>query len=120
MEKERMALEAEESRNKGTPVTATSFAAWKAKFDKEASIRKEKELDEKLKALSGKEREEYKKVGGRLSGRQLFERDKNLATSDANLLEEGTVSVDIAQYDRTTTTTEDENDEDALSFSDSD
>lgn len=53
-----------------------------------------------------------------LIGRQLFERDKNLATSDTSLLEEGTVSVDISQYERETTKEDDG--EDRLEFSDSD
>jgi hypothetical protein len=54
----------------------------------------------------------------RFQGRQLFERDKNLAASDASLLEDGTVSVDISQYDRIATEEDDE--EDRLEFSDSD
>lgn len=53
------------------------------------------------------------------AGRQLFERDRNLATSDASLLEEGTVSVDASQYERTHQSDEEE-DEERLSLSDSD
>jgi hypothetical protein len=53
-----------------------------------------------------------------LSGRQLFERDRNLATSDSTLVEEGTVSVDVTQYDRTEAPREEE--EERLEFSDSD
>jgi hypothetical protein len=90
--------------------------------------------EEKLKAMTTKEREEYKKIGSRLtgervfpisavvanrpsSGRQLFERDKSLAASDASLLEDGTVSVDVSQYERTTM---EDDEEDRLEFSDSD
>lgn len=54
----------------------------------------------------------------RFPGRQLFERDKNLAASDASLLEDGTVSVDVSQYERTASAEDDE--EDRLEFSDSD
>jgi len=54
----------------------------------------------------------------RFLGRQLFERDKNLAASDASLLELGTVSVDVSQYERIATVEDDE--EDRLEFSDSD
>ena len=54
----------------------------------------------------------------RFPGRQLFERDKNLAASDASLLEDGTVSVDVSQYERTASVEDD--DEDRLEFSDSD
>ena len=54
----------------------------------------------------------------RFPGRQLFERDKNLAASDASLLEDGTVSVDVSQYERTVPVEDGE--EDRLDFSDSD
>ena len=52
-------------------------------------------------------------------GRQLFERDRNLGTLDEGLNEEDAVSVDISQYDRTAMEDED-NDEDHVTFSDSD
>ena len=91
--------------------------------------------EEKLKTITTKEKEEFKKVGSRLTGkcllsysvrvvtflligRQLFERDKNLATSDTSLLEEGTVSVDVSQFERVTAN--EDNEEDRLEFSDSD
>ncbi|KAH9981311.1 RWD-domain-containing protein [Lactifluus volemus] len=108
----------QEARTRGTPVTKKSFNEWKMKFDREMSLRRLRGEEEKLKAMTTKEREEYKKIGTRLTGRQLFERDKNLATSDASLLEEGTVSVDISQYERVATKEDDE--EDQLEFSDSD
>lgn len=52
-----------------------------------------------------------------LQGRQLFERNKNLDTQDEALIEEGTVSVDISQYERTR---EEEEQEEGMTFSDSD
>lgn len=52
-------------------------------------------------------------------GRQLFERDKSLATSDATLAEEGAVSIDISQYDRIDTLVEETEEEVGLRFSDS-
>ncbi|KAF8798004.1 RWD domain-containing protein [Phlegmacium glaucopus] len=114
-EKERLALEAEERRTVGTPVTVESFKAWKEKFDKELAIKKSQEDEEQLRNMSPKEREEWKKSGTRLTGRQLFERNKNL--EDENLLEEGVVSVDFSQYERTR---EEEDQEAGLTFSDSD
>ena len=48
-------------------------------------------------------------------GRQLFERNKNL--EDETLIEEGVVSVDFSQYERTR---EEEEQEAGLTFSDSD
>jgi hypothetical protein len=116
-------------------VTVQSFKEWKIIFDREVHLRKMRDDEEKLKAMTTKEREEYKKIGARLTGRrvspfrlslpilrfpgrQLFERDKNLAVSDASLLEDGTVSVDVRQYERTAPVEDDE--EDRLEFSDSD
>ncbi|KAL4248131.1 hypothetical protein ABKN59_008291 [Abortiporus biennis] len=118
-EKERLALEAEEARTRGTPVTIESFNAWKQKFDREMAVRKEREDDERMKGLTPKEREEYKKLATRLTGRQLFERNKDLATQDDNLIEEGAVSVDITQYDRDAIPEEDEEEENQVTFSDS-
>ena len=51
------------------------------------------------------------------AGRQLFERDKNL--DEEALLEEGTVSVDASQYERTRAN-EDEDEDGRITFSDSD
>ncbi|KAI0807121.1 RWD-domain-containing protein [Fomes fomentarius] len=117
-ERERRALEAEEARTRGTPVTVESFRVWKTKFDKEMAAKRAREEEEKVKGLSPKEREEYKRSHTRLSGRQLFERDRNLGTLDEGLAEEDAVSVDISQYDRTAVEDE-ENDEDRITFSDS-
>lgn len=118
-EKERLVIEAEEARTRGTPVTVDSFKAWKIKFDKEVMAKKASEEEERLRAMTPKEKEEYKKIGTRLTGRQLFERNRNLAHEDDGLMEEGTVSVDISQYDRTKVDAE-EVEEDHVHFSDSD
>ncbi|KAF9053652.1 RWD domain-containing protein [Hymenopellis radicata] len=116
-EKERLALEAEEARTRGTPVTLESFKAWKAKFDAEQAKRKHREESDRLVGLSPKEREEWKRITARLSGRQLFEKNRNL--EEETLMEEGTVSVDISQYDRTHRD-EDEDEDERVTFSDSD
>lgn len=50
------------------------------------------------------------------TGRQLFERNRHL--DDEALVEEGTVSVDASQYERTNE--RDEEEEERLEFSDSD
>ena len=60
--------QAEEAKTRGTPVTVESFKAWKTKFDAELAIKKAKAEEEKLKAMTPKEREEYKRIQGRLSG----------------------------------------------------
>lgn len=116
-ELERLRIEEEEAKTRGTPVTVESFKAWKAQFDKEMAEKKALEEQEKLKELTPKEREEYKKAQTRLTGRQLFERNKNAAAQDEELIEEGTVSVDISQYERTA---EKEEQDEGIAFSDSD
>lgn len=63
-----LASQAEEARTRGTPVTVESFKAWKVQFDKELAMKKAKEEEEKTKGLTPKEREEWKRIGTRLSG----------------------------------------------------
>ncbi|KZV71654.1 RWD-domain-containing protein [Peniophora sp. CONT] len=119
-EKERLALEAEEARTRGTPVTRESFLEWKTRFDKETAIRKTREDEDRLKALSPKEREECKRIAHRPTGRQLFEKNKSLDVEDS-MLEDGAVSVDLSQYDRSARSDADEEeDRDRVDFSDSD
>jgi len=115
MEKERRELEEEETRTRGTPVAPETFKAWKVKFDAELALKKNQEDEDKLKGLTPKEREEWKRLGTRLTGRQLFERHRGL--EEDSLMEEGTVSVDFSQYDRTKV---EEEEEDHVTFSDSD
>ncbi|KAK0483598.1 ubiquitin-conjugating enzyme/RWD-like protein [Armillaria novae-zelandiae] len=117
LEKERLALEEEEARTRGTPVTAASFKAWKDKFDAQQARKKQQEEEERMKGLTPKEREEVKRMYSRLSGRQLFEKNRNLE-EDA-LLEEGTVSVDVSQYERSHRD-DDQDEDEGVTFSDSD
>ncbi|KAG9125680.1 hypothetical protein FRC07_006650 [Ceratobasidium sp. 392] len=118
-EKERQIMEAEAARTRGTPVTVESFAAWKIKFMTEMKALQEREDEERLKTLTPKERDEWKKAKTKPSGRQLFEKNRDLATSDANYIEEGVTSVDVTKYDRTDRH-EEEDEESGLHFSDSD
>ena len=60
---------AEEARTRGTPVTVDSFKAWKVKFDKEMATKKAREEEERLRAMTPKEKEECKKIGTRFTGR---------------------------------------------------
>ncbi len=102
-------------------------------FDQELARKKHQEEEEKLKGFTPKEREEWKRSQTRLSGRQtcpltqkhtqlivylgrqLFERNK--IVEDESLLEEGAVSVDFSQYERTI---KEEEANEGLEFSDSD
>lgn len=64
-------LQAEEAKTRGTAVTRESFFAWKATFDKEMAGRQAREDEEKMKGMTPKEREEYKKLATRSTG-QFF------------------------------------------------
>ncbi|XP_032071197.1 RWD domain-containing protein 1 [Thamnophis elegans] len=68
----------------GTPVTIESFLRWKATFDLELLEIKRKKM---------KEEEQCGK--NKLTGKQLFETDHNLDTSDIQFLEDGGNSVEV-------------------------
>ncbi|KAM4694686.1 RWD domain-containing protein 1 [Discoglossus pictus] len=84
LKKEKEAEEAEKVRFHGTPVTIENFLSWKATFEAEvAEFRRKKQKEEEQ---SGK---------NKLTGKQLFERDHNLDTSDIKFLEEAGNSVEV-------------------------
>ncbi|CAG8683351.1 16545_t:CDS:2, partial [Acaulospora colombiana] len=102
--------------------TSESFLKWRASFNAEQAEKKRKEDDEKMKGWTPKEREEAKRVGLRLTGRQLFERGGPQAMNleDASLFEEGTESVDITMYDRTERDEKEQENAGGVHLSDSD
>lgn len=58
---------------------------------------------------------------GRHTGKQLFERDRNLDKEEESFVEEGVESVDLKQYDRTAREEDEEEEEDTgIRFEDSD
>ncbi|KAF8778244.1 RWD domain-containing protein 1 [Argiope bruennichi] len=74
------------TRFEGVRVTVESFMTWKAKFDQEMA---------ELKKLQAKEEVASKK----LTGRELFEKDKTLVDSDLKFLQdEGEVKVDESLF----------------------
>ncbi|TSN21180.1 RWD domain-containing protein 1 [Bagarius yarrelli] len=86
-EKERREKEAEEAEKKefqGTVVTIENFLAWKAQFEKEMAELKRK-----------KQKEDEQAGKNKLTGKQLFEKDRNLDTSDIQFLEESGNSVEV-------------------------
>ncbi|CAL8287278.1 unnamed protein product [Merluccius merluccius] len=81
---EREAEEAEKVSFQGTVVTIENFLAWKARFELEvAEIRRRRQKDE----------EQAGKL--KLTGKQLFETDHNLDTSDIQFLEEAGNNVEV-------------------------
>ncbi|XP_008431028.1 RWD domain-containing protein 1 isoform X2 [Poecilia reticulata] len=84
LRKEKEAEEAEKVKFQGTVVTIENFLAWKAKFELEMTEFRRK-----------KQKEEEQAGKPRLTGKQLFERDHNLDTSDIQFLEEAGNNVEV-------------------------
>ncbi|KAF5890265.1 RWD domain-containing protein 1 [Clarias magur] len=82
--KEREAEEAEKKAFQGTVVTIENFLAWKARFEREMAELKRK-----------KQKEDEQAGKNKLTGKQLFERDRNLDTSDIQFLEDAGNSVEV-------------------------
>lgn len=90
-------LEEEENRKfEGTRVTVESFLRWKLAFDEEMATLKKQQLKNAREA-----------IGNKLTGRELFEKDRTLNESDLKFLEEDKdisfddagVKVDTALFD---------------------
>jgi hypothetical protein len=88
-EKRRKEEEAERAKFTGTKVTLESFMAWKNDFDAELAKK-----DAEAKAQRARE------LKGKLTGREMFTRDKSLAMSDAKYMEDDDDTVDVAQFDK--------------------
>lgn len=82
--KEKEAEEAEKKAFQGTVVTIENFLAWKATFELEMTEIRKKRLKEEEQAGKNK-----------LTGKQLFETDHNLDTSDIQFLEDAGNSVEV-------------------------
>ncbi|XP_040020225.2 RWD domain-containing protein 1 isoform X2 [Gasterosteus aculeatus] len=83
-QKEAEAEEAEKVLFHGTVVTIENFLTWKAKFELEMAV---------LRSKKQKEEEQGGKL--KLTGKQLFETDHNLDTSDIQFLEETGNNVEV-------------------------
>lgn len=82
--KEKEAEEAEKKAFQGTVVTIENFLAWKATFEQEMSEIKKK-----------RQKEEEQSGKNKLTGKQLFETDHNLDTSDIQFLEDAGNNVEV-------------------------
>lgn len=94
-------IEAEAEKFRGTAVTADRFSAWRQTFEAEQTERERKEEDAKMQKMSAKEREEYKKMKAKPSGKQLFEKGGTLEEDESRYDDdEGAVEVDWSLYTR--------------------
>ncbi|KAJ2850853.1 rwd domain-containing protein [Coemansia brasiliensis] len=83
-------IEKEQEKFIGTLVTRQVFLEWRDRFDKEMAQKSEKDKDVASKRGP--------KVEGKLTGRQLFEQNKELASSDSKFFADDDVSVDARSY----------------------
>jgi hypothetical protein len=67
-------VQAEAAKKRGTPVTPETFMALQKRLAEQARERRNRAEDERIRALTGKEREEYKKVLVRPTGKTLLTR----------------------------------------------
>lgn len=94
-------IEAEAEKFRGTAVTADRFSEWRRTFETEQRERERKEEDAKMQKMSAKEREEYKKMKAKPSGKQLFEKGGTLEEDESRYDDdEGAVEVDWSLYTR--------------------
>jgi len=61
-------IQAEAARTRGTPLTPQAFQDWRIRFTNELKQKRDKEEDERIRALPPKEREDVRKRRERLSG----------------------------------------------------
>lgn len=66
--------QAQARKTAGTKVTPESFAQWRTRFEAELADKRDKEEQDRIRALPPKERDEVKRALGKLSGRELFAR----------------------------------------------
>jgi hypothetical protein len=82
--------EEEEKKYQGTKVTVESFMAWKTDFIKQArEAEKVGKLIPAFEACIAIEKLLSPTIGGKITGKQLFERDQTLLQSDEKYMEEG-------------------------------
>jgi len=88
-EEERIIREAEEAEMKrfeGTKVSEETFRVWKNAFDLEIS-------------MLNKDKEEEKEKNRKLTGKELFMKDKTLGASDLKFVEEGEIPIDESLFE---------------------
>ncbi|KAE8222661.1 hypothetical protein CF319_g4176 [Tilletia indica] len=97
-------IEAEQQKFRGTAVTVERFTEWRKKFDAQRAAAKAAEEDALMKGLNAKEKEEFRRMRNKLSGRQIFERmgaeGKGTAVEEEDVEEEDGQEVDWSLYSR--------------------
>eukprot|EP00842_Homolaphlyctis_polyrhiza_P001417 jgi/Hompol1/2276/HPOL_002146-RA len=107
-ERSRREIEAAQAHHAGTRVTPQAFAAWKAAFVAEAraavlaaasassySSLSPSSVPLALQVAAAIDASAQARAAGKLTGRQLFEKDKTLASSDAQFMGDGDDAVDV-------------------------
>ncbi|KAK0549817.1 Protein gir2 [Tilletia horrida] len=93
-------IEEEQQKFKGTAVTVERFMEWRKKFDAERAAAKAAEDEAQMKGLSAKEKEDFRRMRNKLSGRQIFSKASSVEAEQEDEDEEGGQEVDWSLYSR--------------------
>jgi hypothetical protein len=94
-------IQAQAKKTAGTKVTRESFMEWRERFEAELASKRDREEQERLRALPVKERDEVKRTMGKLSGRELFARQLALDNKEGEEgEEEDGGEVDYERYEK--------------------
>lgn len=93
-------LRAEEEKFRGTAVTVERFAAWRAEFMAEVAKARADKEQAYMATLSNKEREEYKRMRAKPTGRELFSKPGVTDDDDRDAGDDAVKEVDFSQYSR--------------------
>ncbi|KAK0552904.1 Protein gir2 [Tilletia horrida] len=94
-------IEAEQQKFKGTAVTVERFAEWRKKFEAERAAAKAAEEEALMKGMSAKEKEEFRRMRVKPTGRQIFQRSGPASVAEEEGEDdEGGQEVDWSLYSR--------------------
>ncbi|WFD32729.1 Protein gir2 [Malassezia sp. CBS 17886] len=91
-------LRAEEEKFRGTAVTVDRFRAWRQQFEMEEAAKRQKAEENLIASMSNKEREEYKRMKAKPTGRELFSKSGGGVEEDK--VDESVREVDWSLYTR--------------------
>lgn len=97
-EKREAEIRAEEEKFRGTAVTIERFKIWRVEFMKKQAELKAKKEEAYVASLTPKEREEYRKMKSKPTGREIFA--KNDARVEEDKADDNVKDVDFSLYSR--------------------
>lgn len=98
-EKREAELRAEEEKFRGTAVTVERFRVWREEFMKKQAELKAQKEEAFMATLSNKEKEEYKRMKAKPTGRELFSKP-GTGVEEEKVADEAVKEVDFSKYTR--------------------